>query len=155
MINEALNPANFLIEKLPIAPPTDAIRAEAEPAVARLIEIARDNQRGRRTMLDWLRVEYGVETPGQRLEDFASLDPDAFIEEVRKRRRKGAGRLSPADLLFLRTGYTEQAAPIREFRAEAAALERRLSDLVNAAYDLTPAEIATLWETAPPRMPRF
>ena len=28
-----------------------------------------------------------------------------------------------------------------------------LSDLVNQAYALTPAEIALMWQTAPPRMP--
>jgi len=32
-------------------------------------------------------------------------------------------------------------------------LERRLSDLVNAAYSLTPDEIKLMWATAPPRMP--
>jgi hypothetical protein len=32
-------------------------------------------------------------------------------------------------------------------------LEHDLSDLVNAAYGLTPDEIALLWATAPPRMP--
>ena len=37
--------------------------------------------------------------------------------------------------------------------SEAAGLERRLSDLVNAAYSLTPEEIELLWRTAPPRMP--
>jgi hypothetical protein len=43
----------------------------------------------------------------------------------------------------------------RDARAEAARLERRLSDLVNAAYGLTGAEIDLLWRTAPPRMPQF
>jgi len=32
-------------------------------------------------------------------------------------------------------------------------LERRLADLVNQAYGLTPEEIDLLWHTAPPRMP--
>ena len=32
-------------------------------------------------------------------------------------------------------------------------LERTLSDLVNQAYGLTPAEIDLMWQTAPPRMP--
>jgi hypothetical protein len=32
-------------------------------------------------------------------------------------------------------------------------LERTLSDLVNQAYSLTPAEIDLMWKTAPPRMP--
>jgi hypothetical protein len=32
-------------------------------------------------------------------------------------------------------------------------LERRLSDLVNAAYGLTADEIKLMWDTAPPHMP--
>jgi hypothetical protein len=32
-------------------------------------------------------------------------------------------------------------------------LEMRLADSVNAAYGLTPDEVALLWRTAPPRMP--
>jgi hypothetical protein len=47
------------------------------------------------------------------------------------------------------------AMPVREERAEAAKLERRLSDLVNQAYGLTPEEVDLLWSTAPPRMPKF
>jgi hypothetical protein len=53
----------------------------------------------------------------------------------------------------LQAGYTDQLAPLQQSRAEAETLERRLSELVNAAYGLTPEEIALLWETAPPRMP--
>ena len=42
----------------------------------------------------------------------------------------------------------QAGAPIRrEF------LERRLSDLVNEAYGLTPDEVALMWQTTPPRMP--
>lgn len=37
--------------------------------------------------------------------------------------------------------------------AEARQLERRIAELVNAAYGLTPEEVALLWRTAPPRMP--
>jgi len=32
-------------------------------------------------------------------------------------------------------------------------LERRVADLVNAAYGLTAEEVALMWRTAPPRMP--
>ena len=106
-------------------------------------------------MLDWLRTEFTVEKPGQKLEDFASLDADAFVEEVRKRRPKSEGRLTPGALRDLRSGYTELATPVREDRAEAAKLEQRLSALVNRAYGLTPEEVDLLWSTAPPRMPRF
>ena len=32
-------------------------------------------------------------------------------------------------------------------------LERRVAELVNAAYELTGEEVALMWRTAPPRMP--
>ena len=41
----------------------------------------------------------------------------------------------------------------RALVAETLKLEHALSDLVNQAYGLTPAEIAPMWKTAPPRMP--
>jgi hypothetical protein len=37
--------------------------------------------------------------------------------------------------------------------AKARALKRQVADLVNAAYGLTPEEVALMWKTAPPRMP--
>jgi hypothetical protein len=45
---------------------------------------------------------------------------------------------------------TRTIAPARALAAEALTLERTLSDLVNQAYALTPAEIALKWQTAPP-----
>jgi len=153
MKDEALSPVGDLMVNLPIAPPTDTTRAEVEPAVERLIAITRANQAARRDTLDWLRTEFGVEAAGQRLESFAALDEAAFIEEVRKRRPKSAGKLSPAVLRALRDGYAEQATPVQQRQAEALRLERRLADLVNAAYRLTPEDIELLWRTAPPRMP--
>jgi hypothetical protein len=83
----------------------------------------------------------------QSVEDFAAIGPDAFVEEVRKRRPKGEGRLTPGSLRDLRSGYAEMAEP--------ASLERKLSDLVNQAYGLTDEEVDLLWKTAPPRMPRL
>jgi len=119
--------------------------------VRRLVSLTTTEREARRDTLDWLRVE----KPGQKLEAFAALDADAFVEEVRKRRPKGEGRLTTGSLRDLRSGYNEGAAPVREARTEAASLERHLSDLVNQAYGLTDEEIAMLWSTAPPRMPRF
>src|SRR5262249_20146071 len=113
--------------------PTEAARAEAEPAVERLIAIARARQQAQAAILAWLRAEFGVETPGQRLEDFAAFDADAFTEEVRKRRPKSAGRLTPGGVRGWRGGPGEHARGARAWRAEAAGLERRLSVLVNAA----------------------
>ena len=113
----------------------------------------RVNQEARRDTLDWLRTEFGVSTPEQMLEEFAALDEGAFIEEVRKPRPKSAGKLSPAALRALREGYAEQATPVQQRQAEALKLERRLANLVNQAYGLTPEEVELLWRTAPPRMP--
>jgi hypothetical protein len=53
----------------------------------------------------------------------------------------------------LRDEYTRTLEPARALAAETLTLERTLSDLVNQAYALTPAEIALMWQTAPPRMP--
>ncbi len=153
--DEVLRLKNIYTEKLPIAPPTDEMRREAEESVRRLISLTNTERDVRRDTLDWLRVEFGVEKPGQKLEAFAALDTDAFVEEVRKRRPKAEGRLTPASLRDLRSGYGEGAAPIRAARAEAAKLENRLSDLVNGAYGLIPEEIGLLWSTDPPRMPRL
>jgi hypothetical protein len=100
-----------------------------------------------------LRTEFEVQQPGALLEDFFTHVEHAFVEKVRKDRSKAAGKLSPAALKGLQSGYAEQIAPIQQYRTEAMALERKLSDLVNAAYGLTPEEIALLWATAPPRMP--
>jgi hypothetical protein len=51
------------------------------------------------------------------------------------------------------TARTSTIAPTRALAAETLKLEHTLSDLVNQAYALTPAEIALMWQTAPPRMP--
>jgi hypothetical protein len=53
----------------------------------------------------------------------------------------------------LRGDYTRTIEPARALAAETLKLERTLSDLVNQAYALTPAEIELMWQTAPPRMP--
>ena len=45
MKDEALSPKGEAMELLPIAPPTDEIRAEVEPAVARLIALTEQERR--------------------------------------------------------------------------------------------------------------
>ena len=104
-------------------------------------------------MLDWLCTEFEVQEPGARLEDFATLDVHAFVEEVRKHRPKAARKLTPAALKDLQNGYTEQIVHVQQNMTEALMLERKLSDLINTAYGLTAEEVALLWATAPPRMP--
>jgi hypothetical protein len=62
-------------------------------------------------------------------------------------------KLSAADIARLKKEYAATIEPVRRAANDALALERRLSDLVNAAYGLTPEDVALMWATAPPRMP--
>lgn len=151
--DEVLRLIYEFVVTLPIASPTDTIRAEAEQAVARLIKITQANQEALKTLLDWLRVEFNIQKPGKLLTHSVEFDLQAFLNEVRERRPRTLGKLTPAALRALQTGYIEQLIPAQQRRAEAAALEHRLNELVNAAYGLTPEEVALMWETAPPRMP--
>jgi hypothetical protein len=70
-----------------------------------------------------------------------------------KRIRGKMEPLTAAGLHALRDEYIRTIEPARALAAETLKLERTLSDLVNQAYALTPAEIALMWQTAPPRMP--
>lgn len=155
MIGEALTPVSVLMEKLPIARPADETRAEAVAAVQRLIEITKLKLEARSNIATWLRREFDVAVPGQSLSEFENLSLENFLAEVRKRRPNTAGRLTPAGLRDLSSGYTEQAHPLAKLKEEAAVLERRISALVNEAYGLSEEAIKLLWETAPPRMPKF
>ncbi len=152
MKDEALSPLGFLMEALPIAEPTAAIRSATETAVRRLIDITASQQQTQRTVLDWLRVEYAIEKPGNKLQLLTDLDSDTFVAEV-KRIRGRKLPITAAGLQALRTEYTHTIEPTRALAAEALNLERTLSDLVNQAYGLTPEEVALMWSTAPPRMP--
>jgi type I restriction-modification system DNA methylase subunit len=152
MKDEALTPSGYLVQSFPIAPPTDEIRSQVEPIVTRLIEITKTNQESVREVLDWLRMEQSIEKLGNKLEDFASLDCDQFVQEIKKRKPKDSG-LNPKALKEIREVYNDYAPKIQTHRAEALSLEIQLSDLVNQAYGLTPEEIDLMWKTAPPRMP--
>lgn len=155
MKDEALSPVGELMEKLPIAPPTDQIRAEVELIVSRLIEITKTNQETHRDVLQWLEITYIIDKLGQKLEDFSALSFAEFVAEIRKRmpKTKSSDPLGVAGVKAVRETYNEYAPAIQSRKAEALRLEHRLSDLVNQAYGLTPEEIDLMWKTAPPRMP--
>ncbi len=153
MKDEALSPVGFLMESLPIARPSDALRCKTEGAAKRLVEIAGKQQETRRVILDWLRLQYEIEKPSLKLQSPVNLDSDGFIAEVVKIR----GRKKPltaAALKALRDEHASTIQPARRLAAEAITLENTVSHLVNEAYGLTTGEVALLWETAPPRMPR-
>ncbi|MGO9111380.1 MAG: Eco57I restriction-modification methylase domain-containing protein, partial [Thermoguttaceae bacterium] len=152
MKDEALSPVGFLMESLPIARPSDAIRCKTENAVTRVIEIAGKQQETRRVILDWLRLQYEIEKPSLKLQSPIDLDSDGFVAEVVKVRGKKKP-LTAAALKALRDEHANTIQPARKLAAEAITLENTISNLVNEAYSLTPGEVALLWETAPPRMP--
>ena len=138
--------------ELPIAEPNTAIRTAIETAVRALIDITASQQQTQRTVLDWLRVEYAIEKPSQKLAALTDLDSDAFITEVKKLRGKSQP-LTAASLAALRAEYTNSIEPARTHAAETLRLERTLSDLINHAYGLTPEEVQLIWDNSPPRMP--
>jgi hypothetical protein len=103
-------------------------------------------------LLDWLRVEYAVEKPSNRLLAAAELDSDTWLGEVKRIRGKKLP-LTAAGVRRLREEYIRTIEPARALAAETLTLERALSDLADQAYALTPTEIALMCQTAPPRMP--
>jgi hypothetical protein len=103
-------------------------------------------------LLDWLRVEYAIEKPSNKLLAATELDSDTWVGEVKRIRGKKLP-LTAARVHALRDEYTRTIEPTRALAAETLNLERTLSDLVNQAYALTSAEIKLMWQTAQPRMP--
>jgi hypothetical protein len=97
-------------------------------------------------------VEFAVEKPSQKLQDVSTLNPDALVAEVKKARGK-TQPLTVAGLKALKDEHARSIVPLRTLAAEARRLEQEVAALVNAAYDLTPEEVALMWQTAPPRMP--
>lgn len=150
--DEALRFIKDFVQTLPVPNPTDKQRSTAAPMVTRLIEITDAHHTMRRTILDWLRVEHGIEKASLKLQAQIEVDSDSFVAEVKRIRGK-KNPLSVAALKSLRDEHGRTIEPARVQAAEALQLERQLSDLVNEAYGLTPDEVALIWETAPPRMP--
>jgi len=120
--------------------------------VISICKIAGQKTLNRQAVLDWLRTEFAVEKPTQKLADVAGLDADGLTAEVKKVRGRKL-RLSVADVRRLKEEHATTVAPMQAKARDAQALERRLSDLVNEAYGLTPEDVALMWATAPPQMP--
>jgi hypothetical protein len=139
------------MEQLPIAVPGDDLRDEAAALAQNLVSLEERHSEAAKTLLDWLRVEHEIATPGRRLEAPFELTSDELVAEVRKRRGKKG--LSAAALKSLRDEHAATVEPMRRRLAEGAELERRLANLVHQAYGLTPEEVDLMWRTAPPRMP--
>ncbi|MCO6047956.1 BREX-1 system adenine-specific DNA-methyltransferase PglX [Aeoliella sp. ICT_H6.2] len=152
MKDEALAPNPTVLRNLPIAQPTEQLRATIEDRVCSLVEWNTQHRQVSQTIQDWLRVEYEIEKPSRKLELPTDLDSDEFVTEV-KRLRGRKNPLSAAGLRSLRDEHARTIEPARRQAAEALQLERQLGDLVNEAYGLSTEEVALMWKTAPPRMP--
>jgi SAM-dependent methyltransferase len=150
--DEALTPSGYKMERLPIAPPPDAVREEAGKRVRQRLAIEDERRHALFLLRDWLAMEHEVRGLTGRLKDLLSLSEEELVGEVRRVRGKQKP-LSAAAVRNLREEHTRTIAPIAQRFGEAARLEAELSDLVCQAYGLTPEEIELMWQTAPPRMP--
>lgn len=101
---------------------------------------------------DWLRHEFGVDKTGRALAEPHKVDADGFVTAVCAALPKSR-KWSSAEIARLKQEYASTLVPARDAAANVLALERQLSDLVNAAYGLAPDEVALMWRTSPPRMP--
>jgi hypothetical protein len=83
--------------------------------------------------------------------DLLDRAPEGFDGEIAWR----AHVLKLFLLLFGRATFLpdHRGETFHQAAADILARERKLSDLVTAAYGLTPKEVALMWRTAPPRMP--
>ena len=90
-------------------------------------------------MLDWLRVEYGIEKPSNKLLALAELDSNTWVSEVKRIRGKKQP-LTAAGLHALVDEYARTVAAFRALAAEALTLERTLSDFVS--FEMTIVMVA-------------
>jgi hypothetical protein len=150
--DEGLRFFTAFMEGFPVPPPTDEQKHQADEIVRRLMDVTAQGHKGRRAVLDRLMADFGVEKPSQNLQDVAALDEDALVAGVQKSRGKRSP-LSAVQVKALKDEHVRSVRPLQELASEARRLERRVADLVNAAYGLTAEEVALMWRTAPPRMP--
>jgi hypothetical protein len=108
--------------------------------IRRLLAITSRQHQIQRKLLDWLRVEYAIEKPSNKLLAATDLDSDTWVGEGKGIRGKKQP-LTAAGVKGLRDEYTRTIAPARALAAETLNLERTLSDLVNQAYALTSASL--------------
>jgi hypothetical protein len=152
MKDEALTPAGFKMERLPIARPSAQQAEEAAILTARLAATHRRKHVAASAIADWLRIEWGIAAPPVTLSAPFALSANGFAESLRANLPKKR-KLTVAEIAAIKDSHAQMIAPVAEQLNEAAQLERDLSAIVNSAYGLTPEEETLMWRTAPPRMP--
>jgi hypothetical protein len=148
MKDEALTPAGYKMELLPIARPNQQQSDRAADLIVRLAATHRARHEATRALGDWLRVEWGLANPPATLKAPFALSAEALRKVLPKKQK-----LSVAGVAAIKQAHADTVAPVATRLNEAAALERELSAVVNAAYGVTLDEEALIWRTASPRMP--
>lgn len=153
MKDEALSLAGEKMVGVPIPRPSAAQADAVAARVESIVQLSRSVIAANAVVRELLRVEWGVDKPGQALADFSGLGREPFVERVKKRRKKGSPRLSPAAIAELGLLYDEHARPVIDARARILDLERAIAEAVHTAYGLDDSDLALMRATAPPRMP--
>jgi hypothetical protein len=125
----AIAPKPNVMEECPVALPSADTRSQVGQAAGRLVSIFRSHRDTRKGILDWLKVEHGVEKPTQKLQAVFDLDSDCLITEVRKSRSKKSP-LTLAALRSLREEYTRTILPAQGHRIKIGGLGR----MANSAF---------------------
>src|SRR5437764_230415 len=86
--DDVLRLKNIYTEQIPIAHPNDEAGSLANSLVTRLAEISNLQFGTQKTILDWLRVEYAIEKPSNKLLAMAELNSDTWVSEVKRIRGK-------------------------------------------------------------------
>ena len=150
--DEALRLFSEYMVTVPLVQPDSDGEAAFERLVQEAAGLASAQQATARGITDWLRVEYDILKPGNKLSAFADLDTPAFLAEVKKRRPKGT-RLGPSDVAALSGEHRSAREAWQQRAGRIAAIERELSTMVMDAFQLTDEERTLVRATAPPRMP--
>jgi len=146
--DEALSPMGYKMLHLPVA----VLTHDVDEDVNSIISFVGAIRHATTAVNDWLRHEFGLEKISRTLAEPHTLDADGFVTAVcaaLPKRRKW----SATEIARLKQEYINTLVPARTAAGDILTVERRLSDLVNAAYGLTADEVALMWRTAPPRMP--
>ena len=152
MKDEALSNDGVKIATFPIATRLKSKADQIDATTSEVIALVQKVRAGSVAVRDWLSHEFGLDRPGRALDEIHNLDADGFVAVVRAALPKSR-KWSAAEIARLKQEYADTLIPGRKAAADILAFERKLSDLVNAAYGLTRDEVALMWRTAPPRMP--
>jgi hypothetical protein len=152
MKDEALSNDGVKIAAFPISLGLQSSADQIEIAVSEVASLIKIINTGTASIADWLRHEFGLDKIGRAFAEPHQLDADGFVTAIRAALPK-TRKWSAAEIVRVKQEYANTLSPARDAAADILALERSLSDLVNAAYNLTPDEVALMWRTAPPRMP--